>query len=219
MLLARPTVLLADDDPLAREPLASALRASGLPVLTADTAAEALEVLRRRPVDVLVSDINMPGNEELQLLNSPLVLDRQVAVILITGHASLDTAVKALRAKVADYLSKPFDVPTLLTRIDAAARDRQSVLLTSQLASVAQSLSALDDTPASDARTQALHHLDKLSSREREVASLLVDGLKTEEVANQLFISPFTVRNHLRAIFKKLSVSSHADLMLKLIRG
>lgn len=219
MIQSRPTVLLADDDATTREALASAMRASELHVFTAESATEALEILHYRPIDVLVSDIHMPGNEELQLLNAPLVLEKQVAIILITGHATVDTALKALRAKVADYLSKPFAVPALLERVEDAHRHRRSLLLKNQLASVVQSLASLDGSDARPSRHEPLHHLDKLSSREKEVAVLLVDGLKTDEVAGQLFISPFTVRNHLRAIFKKLAVSSHADLMLKLMRG
>ena len=104
------SVLLVDDDPALLRAVARALRDPELEVLTAGSAPEALEVLRRRPIDVLVSDIDMPGVSGLELI---AIVRREFPAtvrMLLTGAATSDRAIEAINeGEVARFLVKPFE--------------------------------------------------------------------------------------------------------------
>lgn len=209
-------VLLADDDEGARNALALGLEHAGFVVHAVEAGEPALRVLQQHQVDCLVTDIHMPGNENLELLASEQVQQGRLAVILITGNASVSTAVRAVRLKADDYLMKPFRIHQLTESIQRAVQAKKADALKNDLAMAAQSYSAYTQ---STKQAVTLHHLDKLSSREAEVAKLVAEGCRAEQIGSKLFISPHTVRNHLRAIHKKLDVTSQADLVVRLLRG
>jgi DNA-binding NtrC family response regulator len=103
---ARPRVLIVDDTRFDRE---VALDAIGdvAQVETAGSAEEALVALRRAPVDLVLTDLHLPGLSGIDLLARVRAEHSDTDVILITAHASVDSAVQALRMGAADYLNKP----------------------------------------------------------------------------------------------------------------
>ncbi len=214
-------MVVADDDPRTREALGRALSAAGMQVRLASTGKEAIDLARHFDVDVLVTDINMPGNFGLELLSVDLLKRQGTGVIIITGNATVSTAVSALRAKVHDYLTKPFDMEELVQSIHAARHKRQAEIAQQQLVEAAGAVSRLTngqhDKPPSTGRRVSDRQLSLLSIREREVALLLCDGLKNDQVASRLSISPYTVRNHVRSIYSKLGIASQSELVLKLL--
>jgi signal transduction histidine kinase len=115
-------ILLADDDKVLREGCAALLRAAGHEVITAADGTAAAAALRDATVDLILSDIEMPGMDGLQLL--ALARDEQprVPFILVTGHATLDAAITALRRGAADFLQKPVQ-PAQLRHVVARALD------------------------------------------------------------------------------------------------
>jgi DNA-binding NtrC family response regulator len=107
---AKATILLVDDEPAVREGLALSLRPSGYHILEAGSGLEALAALQAGPVDVIVSDHLMPGMTGLELLAQ--VRDRfpDTARIMLTGHADMATAVRAINeGEIYRFLSKPCD--------------------------------------------------------------------------------------------------------------
>ncbi|TCT07912.1 response regulator [Aquabacter spiritensis] len=105
-----PRVLLVDDDPDVLVELSEGLAALGLPVRTADTAVVALDLVQRHEdLQVIVTDLQMPRIDGIELLQklSMRKRSRPLAAIVVTGHASLDRAVGALRLKAVDFLQKP----------------------------------------------------------------------------------------------------------------
>ena len=105
-----PRVLLVDDDIALLEELREGLEALELPVRTANTAQEALELIQRHDdLQVVVTDLQMPHIDGIELLQKLQVRRRKypIAAIVITGHASLDRAVGALRMHAVDFLQKP----------------------------------------------------------------------------------------------------------------
>jgi CheY-like chemotaxis protein/DNA-binding MarR family transcriptional regulator len=107
---AEPQVLLVDDDPDVLEELQDGLSMLGIPALTASTAVEALDLVQRHdPLKVIVTDLQMPRIDGIELLQKLSVRRRKhpMAAIVITGHASLDRAVGALRLQAVDFLQKP----------------------------------------------------------------------------------------------------------------
>ena len=116
------TVLIVDDDAGIRESAVMALRKAGHRLLEASDVTSALEMLRAQHVDVVVSDIYMPGRNGLDLLKAISETDRQPRVILMTARGSIETTAVAQRFGAFDYLAKPFDLNELIDRVGAAAR-------------------------------------------------------------------------------------------------
>lgn len=120
-------VLFADDDRAAREGLAEMLRRLGYTCECAASAAEAMEKLRAAPYEALISDIHMPGNTGLELVEAAVQAVPGLPVILLTGRPSVDTAARSVRLPVAAYLTKPPDLTELTQVLDQAIagyRDR-----------------------------------------------------------------------------------------------
>jgi DNA-binding NtrC family response regulator len=114
------SILVVDDDPDVQVTFSQLLHAEGYVVATAGSGEEALTRLARSGFDVLVSDIKMPGLTGLDVLERSRALDPALAVILMTGYATIETAVEALRRGASDYLRKPFRVEELRQSVQRA---------------------------------------------------------------------------------------------------
>jgi DNA-binding NtrC family response regulator len=123
----RYRVLVVDDHASARESVADVLRQAGYEAATCASAVEALARLAAEPVDVVVTDLQMPGMDGLEFICE---LERRrlgIEVLMITAHASIASAVEAMRHGAFDYLEKPFDA-LKLERSVAQACDRRRLL-------------------------------------------------------------------------------------------
>ena len=104
----RPTVLVIDDELGPRESLRFLLK-DDCRVLCADTVAHGLQLVREQSLDIVIMDIRMPGRNGLDGLREIRELDSELAVIMLTGFAAVDTAQEAIRCQASDYMEKPFD--------------------------------------------------------------------------------------------------------------
>lgn len=120
-------VLVVDDDPGIRESAALALEKAGHRVFRAANAAEARAILADERVAVVVSDIYMPGEDGIDLLQSIAARRNAPAVILMTARGSIETATIAARIGAFDYLAKPFDLGELIERVRAALSPQEEV--------------------------------------------------------------------------------------------
>jgi two-component system, cell cycle response regulator len=100
-------VLLVDDERFARTVYSDYLRVAGYEVLVADTADVALELLRQRRFDLLITDIILPGADGLELLDEAKRLDPNIEALVITALDRVDPAVRAMKSGASDYLVKP----------------------------------------------------------------------------------------------------------------
>lgn len=116
------SVLLVDDEETFRESTCRLLRRQGLDCQGAGDAEEGITALQRGCFDVLVTDIRMPANPDLRLVQAAREIDRQLPVILVTGYPSMDTAIRSLALSVEAYLVKPLDFEELLEHIKTAIR-------------------------------------------------------------------------------------------------
>ena len=115
-------VLVVDDDAGIRESAATALEKTGYRTLQAADANEAQRMLKEHRVDVVVSDIYMPGQDGLALLQSIAERSDPPRVILMTARGSIETTALAKRIGAFDYLAKPFELSELIARVAAAVR-------------------------------------------------------------------------------------------------
>jgi two-component system response regulator AtoC len=113
-----PSLLIIDDEPLMRLSVMDALKAVGYDVRAASTGQEGLDLLRKEPFDVVISDLRLPGASGLELLQSCKQLSPKTEVILITAHGSVETAVEAMKVGAYDYITKPFSMEELLLIVE-----------------------------------------------------------------------------------------------------
>jgi DNA-binding NarL/FixJ family response regulator len=229
----RARILIADDDHATRVSLGAVLRHAGYEVDDAPDGEAAASRLVDKRFDLLLVDIDMPGNRSLELVHRVTENGDGPAVIIVTGHPSVATAVEALRMSVLDYLIKPVRSEELLERVsgvlakatrtrtqtgdDEALEEARRKLgeLKATVASLCQTLGSTSEAPPRSRPRQL--ELDVLSPRERQVAEQLTHGKSTTEIASALFISPNTVRNHLKSIYRKLGLSNRSQLLQRLL--
>jgi DNA-binding NtrC family response regulator len=136
--LAGLEVLVAEDDPDIRELLAEYLRGRGLTVATVQDGRAAVAALERsggRYILVL-TDINMPGADGYDVLRAARAVNASAYVVIMTGYASLDSAIQAVRLGARDYLTKPFtlgQIDVMLNAVgDRIALERENRALTAR---------------------------------------------------------------------------------------
>jgi DNA-binding NtrC family response regulator len=113
------TVLIVDDDPVIRRLLEQRLLKENYAVLLAEDGYVGNDILEKEHVDVVLTDLMMPGDiGGIEVLEFAKELQRNIEVILITAHSSIDTAVEAMKKGAADYLEKPINFTELFLRLE-----------------------------------------------------------------------------------------------------
>ena len=120
----KPVILIVDDEKNTREGLARALRRA-YHVLLAESGARALQLLQENAVDIMLSDVRMPGMDGLALMQRALARTPQPVCILLTAYGSVETAVEAMKRGAYDFLTKPVHLDRLDILIRRALRERE----------------------------------------------------------------------------------------------
>jgi len=123
-------ILLVDDEREFLDTLSERMRARGIDVTTSASALEALQAVERGSFDAVVLDLMMPGMDGLEALRILKQKDPKLQVILLTGHATVEKGVEAIKSGAMDLLEKPADIDTLTEKIRQASAQR--MLLVSQ---------------------------------------------------------------------------------------
>jgi DNA-binding NtrC family response regulator len=124
MSSSKPHLLLIDDDPNTLASLSRAFRLAGYEATVCDSAARALELIRAQRFDVIFSDVVMPGKDGISLLEDLKASGVTTPVVMISGQASVEMAVKATRLGAVDFLEKPLSTEKLLVTIENVLRLR-----------------------------------------------------------------------------------------------
>ena len=104
---ANRSILVVDDDRIILDSLGEFLRLEGLDVAPAESFKDALQILGRQPIDVVISDINMPGGNGFELLHVIQKKSPGTVVIMMTGYGTIESAIEAIKMGAFDYLTKP----------------------------------------------------------------------------------------------------------------
>lgn len=215
MPLKVATVLLVDDELEIVQGLIWSLRGQPYRMLTATSASEALGLLELQPIDVVVSDHQMSGMTGVELLSLVSRRFSRVGRVLLTGNPSLRVALGAVNeGQACRVLIKPCARNELLAAIAAAIKQADIASAAGQLLAArgrADAAPALAPTLASPSPLAS--QLFSFSSREAEVLDLLSRGNRVEQIAKALFLSSHTVRNHIKAMFRKTGVHSQGELV------
>ena len=113
-------LLLADDEEDFRTTLARRLRKRKLEVLDVEDGYKAVDVAGSKPIDVAIVDVKMPGMDGLETLKRIKQINPLIEVILLTGHASVESGIEGMRLGAFDYLMKPCDINELVLKIEDA---------------------------------------------------------------------------------------------------
>jgi len=126
MDLNNPLVMLVDDEVPFVETTTKRLEKRNLNILQAFNGQEALETLaKNRNVDVIVLDVKMPGMDGLEVLQEIKKATPLTEVIMLTGHATVESAIEGMKRGAHDYLMKPCDIDQLVAKIQEAARKKR----------------------------------------------------------------------------------------------
>src|SRR5437764_7870988 len=121
------TILVVDDEEIMREILTTLLTREGYDVRLAASGGEGLEIARALPLDAAIVDIMMPGLDGIATLDELKRIDDDLAVIIITAYASVESAISAMKAGAFDYITKPFKNDEVLVVVRNALERRRLV--------------------------------------------------------------------------------------------
>jgi two-component system response regulator HydG len=155
-------LLVVDDDQPTAEFLSATLEAAGYSVAWTTTAEDAIERLRQENFDTLLTDLGMPGTSGLELCARALEIQPQLPLVVVTGHADLESAVGAMRAGAYDFITKPVDVKLLLHRVERAVQHAQ---LSQEVRRLRQALGRTESTGRMVGRSRAMQQLFDLIAR------------------------------------------------------
>jgi len=194
-------VLLVDDHLLFAHALQEALDVDpGIHVVAvAQTIERAVGLLSTEDVDVVLLDYRLPDTRGVSGITAVLEAESSATVVLVTAVEDEQVLLSAIEAGCAGFVTKTADISELREAVHKAAAGEALIapaVLRRLLARIARS------------ETQRGKNL---TAREREVLSLLVEGLTNADIAEQLFVSVYTVRNHVQSILVKLDAHSKLE--------
>jgi len=198
-------LLVADDHPAILDAIAQYVSGEdGIELVArAVDGEQALRLIAERRPDVAVLDIRMPGFGGIEILKRLAGSEGAPAIILFTGNPEQGLLLESLDAGARGFLAKESPLADLMraVRIVAGGGTYIDPLLGSVLAG-----------------PQATDRLHALTKREREVLRLLADGMRNEQVASVLFISPLTVRTHVKHAMDKLEADTRTQAVATALR-
>lgn len=200
-------VLIADDHEIIRYGISTYLSSADHIdiVAEASTGEECLKLFKKKKPDVCVLDISMPGTDGIETTRAIRALDSEVKILILSMHINRHILSDVLNAGINGYLLKSTNKADLLHGIESVAKGQQvfsdpiSSLITNSFLKKGQSTGNSGSV--------------NITNRELEILQLIVEGLTSQEIADQLYISPRTVDTHRANLMKKLDINNAAGLV------
>jgi FixJ family two-component response regulator len=191
-------IFIVDDDHLVLNALSVVLSREGYQVTGFGEGASFLAAAKAQTPACIILDVQMPGQSGLDILKELNAQNYPAPIFIISGVGDIPMAVEAIKSGALDFIEKPFDAATVVTRvreaIEAWARRAQR--------------GASADVPAKTFAGQ-----DLLTARERDVLNQIAAGLSNKQAGRELGISPRTIEVHRARIMEKLGAKNAADLV------
>ena len=197
------SVILVDDHTMLRQGIRRALESEGIKVVAeASDGAAAIRLALEHKPDVALMDVSMPGMDGVEAARRLVEADGRQRVVMLTMHIDRDVIDRAIRAGAVGYLTKDSSISEVILAIQLAANGDRP--MSPRLAAA-----MLDEARRDDAL---------ISVREEEVLQLVADGYGTNEIAERLYISGKTVKNHLASIYEKLNARDRTQAVLMAVK-
>jgi DNA-binding NarL/FixJ family response regulator len=207
----RLRILIVDDHDLFRTGLRSLLEEEGFEVLEAAGGEAALRMTGSFMPDVAIMDMQMPGMSGIEATRELAARKTGVAVLMLTVTADEEGVLDAIRAGASGYLLKDARLSEIVAGVRAAAAGHSAIA-----PRVAGALVA--SIRRGPERRAVSRELESLSAREREVLALVALGQDNQQIADRLFVSQSTVKNHVSRLFEKLGVENRVQAAAFAIR-
>lgn len=174
---------------------------------------DALDECLNEPPDVLLTDINMPRMDGLELMRRLLRKERDIQVVVLTVNEDDDVVFDAFRAGALGYLLKTSTPQEVIEAIRLAHRGEAKITPKIATKVIEDFRRVKDDDENDDSE------LYVLSDRETEILELIAKGMRNNEIASHLSIAEKTVKNHVSNILKALQVNSRTEAAMKAVRA
>lgn len=205
MLMPDPVVFVVDDDEAVRLSVQMLLATAGLPSRLFATAEAYLAAYDASARGCLVLDVRMPGMSGLELQEQLRERGSRLPVLILTGHADVPMAVRAMKAGAFDFIEKPFAPDEVLARVrEAIEFDRQ--LQTRFAARATQGMVNVDSLKSHPSA-------GSLTPAQLAVVPYLLEGLTEGEIAERVFRSKHTIHDHIKSIYAATGVRNRAQLV------
>lgn len=193
-----PEILIAEDEDILRRNLTFILNSSGYSTMSARSTVDAIELLKKKEFDLVITDLVMPVKGGSELIEYILENHPDIAIIIITAYPSTDSAINAVKNGIFDYFTKPFKTDDMLDAVKRALEQKKEIPLS----------------------------WDKLSSfnitkRETGLLKLVIEEGITEnkEIADKLSIKVTTVKQHFENLYNKFGTNNRASLISAVIKA
>jgi FixJ family two-component response regulator len=190
-----PTVFVVDDDQAMRNSLKWLIESVSMQVETYDSATAFIQSYYPGRSGCILLDVRMPGMSGLELQEHLVSNQIAIPVIIITGHADVPMAVRAMKAGAVDFIEKPFNDEMLLESI------RHALMLNEK------------QRDLQSQRAEIATRLARLTPREHEVMVMVTNGRANKEIATSLGVSAKTVEAHRARVMEKMEAGSLAELV------
>ncbi len=177
------SILVVDDEPVARQSLTDILKLEGYVVTSAPNGQAAVEYIRVHPVDLLIVDLKMPGMDGLEVVQVVNQISAETEVVLLTAFGSTETAIQALRLRIHDYLLKPATPAQILATVKKGlarrmAKSRVANATSSDSDEALESVTLKDGTVVDLSRRQIKHKnkVEHLTPAEGRLLRILMEN-------------------------------------------
>jgi len=193
-----PDILIAEDEDILRRNLTYILNSSGYTTMSARSTVDAIELLKKKEFDLVITDLVMPVKGGSELIK--YILDNQpdIAVIIITAYPSADSAIHAVKSGVFDYFTKPFKTEDMISAVKKALeRNKEVPFIWDRL------------------------NMHNVTKRETGLLKLVIeDGIaENKEIADKLSIKVTTVKQHFENLYNKFGTNNRASLISAVIKA
>ncbi len=203
-------LMLADDHRMLREGLSRSMREQGFDIVgEAGDGAEAVSLALSVRPDVILMDVTMPEIDGVEACRQVRAQLPDTKVVMLTMHADQGVLTSAIRAGATGYLVKDCSTEEIASAVRMAAGG-ETALSPQLAASMLNEVRRWDQPHKEEERV--------VTKREEEVLQLIADGCSTPEVAEKLYISQKTVKNHLASIYQKLDARDRTQAVLQAVR-
>lgn len=203
-------LMLADDHRMLREGLSRSMSEHGFDVVgEARDGVEAVNMAYSLNPDVILMDVSMPEMDGVEACRQVRAAVPGTKVVMLTMHADQEVLANAIRAGACGYLVKDCSTEEIAGAVRMASSG-ETALSPQLAASMLDEVRKLDMAPTREDRV--------VTKREEEVLQLIADGCSTSEVADQMYISQKTVKNHLASIYQKLDARDRTQAVLQAVR-
>jgi FixJ family two-component response regulator len=190
-------IFIVDDDPLVLNALSVVLSREGYQVTGFGEGGSFLAAAKTRTPTCIILDVHMPGQSGLDILKELNAQQYPAPIFIISGVGDIPMAVEAIKNGALDFIQKPFDASTVVTRV------REAV----------EAFARRAQRGGSEVLSRTFPGHDLLTSRERDVLSQIASGSSNKQAGRELGISPRTIEVHRARIMEKLGAKNAADLV------